>query len=174
MAEPGAAADGGRDAGFPGLSLSARPPLLSFSVGNPNWSPIVSDFQVHLPDVMISATDHLLPLALILFFPLGIVDFIVVDRLIRLEYRNWRKEWEKDGRPHGYLFVAPESKSFGGLLVSLRSSRALRTVWIEWLFKTPEWMAKQEGARRLIWFHRCLVFTLWLPFLCLILLAFLQ
>ena len=32
MAEPGAAADGGRDAGFPGLSLSARPPLLSFSV----------------------------------------------------------------------------------------------------------------------------------------------
>jgi hypothetical protein len=34
MAEPGAGADGGRDAGFPGLSLSARPPLLlSFRVG---------------------------------------------------------------------------------------------------------------------------------------------
>ena len=123
---------------------------------------------------MISAIDHLLPVALVLFFPLGIVDFIVLDRLIRLEYRNWRKEWQKDGRPHGYFFVPAESKSFGGLLVSLRSSRALRTVWIEWLFKTPEWMVKQDGARRLIWLHRCLVVTLWLPFLCLIVLAFLQ
>ena len=122
---------------------------------------------------MIWAIDHLLPLSLILFFPLGIVDFIVLDRLVRFEYVNWRMEWEKDGRPHGYLFFPPESKSFGGLLVSLRSSRALRTVWIEWLFKTPEWMANQEGAQRLIWLHRCLVFTLWFPFLSLIVLAFL-
>ncbi len=33
MAEPGAAVDGGRDAGFPGLFLSARPPLLSLALG---------------------------------------------------------------------------------------------------------------------------------------------
>jgi len=32
MADPGAAADGGRDAGFPGLTLNARPPLLSSGV----------------------------------------------------------------------------------------------------------------------------------------------
>src|SRR6267142_272949 len=98
---------------------------------------------------MLSAIDHLLPLTLLLFFPLGIVAFIVLDRLVRLEYSNWRIEWQKDGRPHGYFFIPPETKSFGGLLVSLRSSRALRTLTLEWTFKTPEWMAQQEGARRL-------------------------
>ena len=123
---------------------------------------------------MIPAIDILLPLALILIFPLGIVDFIVLDRLVRLEYRNWRIEWQRDGRPHGYFFVPPESTSFGGLLVSLRSSRALRTLTLEWTFRTPEWMAKQEGARALLWLHRCLIFLVWLPFLCLIVLAFIQ
>ena len=123
---------------------------------------------------MVSAIGNLVWLGLILFFPLGIADFIVVDRLIRLEYRNWRKEWQEDGSPHGYFFVPSESQSFGGLLVSPRSSRALQKNWIEWLFKTPEWMGKQEGARRLIWLHRFLVVSLWLPFFCLIVLAFLQ
>jgi hypothetical protein len=43
MAEPGAAADGGRDAGFPDLSLSTRPPLLlSFSVELNRLTAVVS------------------------------------------------------------------------------------------------------------------------------------
>ena len=125
-------------------------------------------------DVIISGIGHLITLGLILFIPLGITDFIVVDRLIRLEYRNWRQDWQEDGRPHGYFFVPPETRIFGGALVSLRSSRALGTVWIEWLFRTPAWMRQEQGARWLIFLHRCLVFTLWLPFLCLIGLAFLH
>jgi len=39
-----------------------------------------------LADTAISGFDHLIPVALIFFFPLMILDFIVMDRLVRLEY----------------------------------------------------------------------------------------
>ena len=116
----------------------------------------------------------MLALPFILFFPLVIGDYIVLDRLIHLEYSNWRKEWLKDGRPHGFFFVPPESKTFSGVFVSLRSSRALRTVFYEWLFTTPDWMLRQSTARWLLLAHRCLIFVLFAPFIGLVVLAFLQ
>ena len=123
---------------------------------------------------MIPILDYMIRAALISFFPLLIADCIVLDRLVRLEYSNWKKEWDKDGRPHGYFWVPPESKIFGGLLVSVRSSRALRNITLEWFFQTPGWMARQETARRLLWLHRLLVVALWLPIISLFWLALRQ
>jgi hypothetical protein len=116
----------------------------------------------------------MLGLPFILFFPLLIADYVVLDRLIRLEYGNWRKEWINDGRPHGFFFVPPESKTFSGVFVSLRSTRALRTIFYEWLFVTPDWMRRQPTARRLLWAHRSLIAILFAPFIALVVLAFLQ
>ena len=112
--------------------------------------------MLSLADTAISGFDRLISIALISFFPLMILDFIVMDRLVRLEYTHHRRAWEKSGSPHGYFWVPPESKMFGGLWVSYRSSRALRKITRAWLFKTPEWIRQQDGAHLLLWLHRCL------------------
>lgn len=122
---------------------------------------------------MIVLIDYLVRATLILFFPLLIVDFIVIDRLLRWEYIDANREWIADGRPHGYFWVPTEAKA-GGLLVSLRSSRALRSITVNWLFKTPEWIAKNERARLLLWIHRLIVFAIYLPLVSLLMLAALQ
>ena len=123
---------------------------------------------------MILFIDYLARAGLFLFFPLLIVDFIVIDRLLRWEYVNAKKAWTADGRPHGYFWVPPESAAFGGLLVSLRSSRALRSITVEWLFKTPNWMSKHKRARLLLWLHRLLVSAIYLPLIGLLVLAVFQ
>ena len=118
--------------------------------------------------------DYMARAAFILFFALLIIDFFVLDCLLRWEYRDASEAWDADGRPHGYFWIPPESKVLGGLLVSLRSGRALRRITFEWFFKTPEWMLKQDGARLLLWLHRMLVFTIYLPLIFLIALAVFQ
>ncbi len=93
---------------------------------------------------MIALIDYLVRAAFILFFPVLIADFFVIDRLLRSEYIDAKKEWNDDGKPRGFFWVPPELKPRRGLLVSLRSSRALKSITVEWLFKTPQWMAKHE------------------------------
>jgi hypothetical protein len=100
--------------------------------------------------------DRLLPVALISFFPLLVLDSVVVDRLVRLEYSFHRRSWEKDGKPLGPFFVPPQSRMFGGLWVSLKSRHALNKITVAWIFKTPQWVRDETPASRLLLLHRLL------------------
>jgi hypothetical protein len=99
------------------------------------------------------------PIVLILLFPVAIAAFIVFDQIVRLEYSYYRKNWEADGKPHGFFWVLAESKAAGGWLVCLGSSFAMQRRTFGWLFSTPEWMWRDKRARRLVFWLRVLVLT---------------
>lgn len=119
--------------------------------------------------------DRLLPVALISIAPLLVLDFVVVDRLVRLEYNFYRRSWEKDGKPIGPFFIPPQSRMFGGLWVSVKSRHALNKITIAWIFKTPQWVRDEAPASRLLLLHRLLWSSLLLimfgPFLMMMLLS---
>src|SRR5258705_13347572 len=58
--------------------------------------------------LMDSFLDQLLRVALLLIFPLMLLDSVVIDRMVRLEYDFHRTEWERNGRPHGFFWIPPE------------------------------------------------------------------
>jgi len=87
------------------------------------------------------------PLVLV---PVLLAAFMVLDRLVRLEYSSHRPSWELDGRPRGMLWIPPEGNLLRGSLALLRLS------W-SWLFRTPGWMRQDKGALRLVWWMRILV-----------------
>jgi hypothetical protein len=99
------------------------------------------------------------PIVLILHLAVLIGAFIVFDQIVRLEYSQYKKVWEADGRPHGFFWVPSESKFAGGWLVSLRSSRAFRRASVAWLFSTPNWMRRDIRALKRVYLLRALVFT---------------
>lgn len=99
------------------------------------------------------------PLIFFLLIPVLIAAFMVFDQLVSLEYSSYRKNWEADGKPHGFFWVPTESKSAGGWLVSFGSSFAFHRCTFGWLFSTPEWMREDEKALRLIFWLRVLVLT---------------
>jgi len=99
------------------------------------------------------------PVILLILIPILIAAFIVFDQLVRLEYSSYRKNWEADGKPHGFFWVPSGSKSSGGWLVGFGSSFAFHRCTFGWLFSTPEWMRRDERALRLVFWLRTLVLT---------------
>ena len=89
-------------------------------------------------------------LAIAFFASVGLAAFVMFDRLVRLEYQSFRKDWEKDGQPHGFFWVPPEVKRLGGWAVSLSSGFASKRCSYVWLFSTPDWVRKSEKARQLV------------------------
>lgn len=91
------------------------------------------------------------PLALLLLLAL-LGTFISFDRLVRLQYDEYRSEWEKDGKPSGFFWRPPEWRS-QGWLQALHSGLATHRVSFLWLIWTPAWMREtREGmttARRM-------------------------
>ena len=71
-----------------------------------------------------------------------------MDRLIRREHDAHRGDWERDGRPIGSFFLAPEARA-------LRSRFAFYFCTLVWLFSTPQWVRGDPAAavllRRLRW-----------------------
>jgi hypothetical protein len=88
-----------------------------------------------------------------------IAAFVVFDKLVRLEYFSHRSNWLKDGKPHGFFWVPPESLMAGGWLVRFGSSVASQRKLIVWLFSTPDWMRRDERALRLVFWLRILVIS---------------
>ncbi len=75
--------------------------------------------------------------------------FVAIEHLIRHEYDVHRADWERDGRPTGFVFCPPEARFF-------LSRLAFHSCSLRWLFWTPDWVAKDPSAhallRRLRWF----------------------
>lgn len=47
----------------------------------------------------------LMPLLLFCLFPALLYGFWVFDQIVKLEYEAHRKQWEQDGRPHGFFWI---------------------------------------------------------------------
>lgn len=92
------------------------------------------------------AADMITVLTIAFFGSVLLAAFLVFDRLVRLEYRSYRRNWDADGQPHGFFWVPPEVKRFGGWAVSLRSDFASKRCSHVWLFSTPDWIRKGEEA----------------------------
>lgn len=100
----------------------------------------------------------ILPVAIVYLLTLLIGSFWTFDKLVRLEYKDHRPMWEKDGMPHGSFWIAPENrKRFG---VDLRGQWAYGRLNLVWLFSTPGWMREDGQALRLVRRFRILV-ILW-------------
>lgn len=99
------------------------------------------------------------PLIFLVLFPILIAAFIVFDKLIWLEYFEHKRNWEEDGKPHGFFWVPPESRFAGGLLVRFGSSAAQQRKAVGWLFSTPRWMRPDPRARRLVLWFRVLALS---------------
>src|SRR3989442_199246 len=83
--------------------------------------------------------------------------FLMFDRLVRIEYEDFRGSWEADGKPHGFFWVPNEIRRFHGLLISSGSGIARQRCALSWLVLTPKWVRENRTARRAIFVWRFLV-----------------
>ena len=95
----------------------------------------------------------------ILFVASALVTaFIMFDRLVRLEYTCHRRDWEADGRPHGFFWIPREVRA-DSWSKKARSSFASRRCALAWVFVTPAWVRKDAAAKRALFWLRVLVGT---------------
>jgi hypothetical protein len=84
-------------------------------------------------------------LTLLFFLPAGFFHFRAFDKLVAVEYRKHREEWEKDRSPYGFFWSPPERGWFSGSNYSARDRVA-----VSWLFVTPGWMENDPEALDLV------------------------
>ncbi len=65
------------------------------------------------------------------------------DRLVKLEHSRHRSDWEKDGRPHGYVWQPAERGALKGIW-----NREVRSAG--WYLRTPDWVQADSEARSLL------------------------
>lgn len=70
------------------------------------------------------------------------------DCLVKWEYEHHREQWERDGRPTGFLRWHPKEGRFWS------GSGAAQQLNFVWLFKTPEWARGNSECRRLLAYKR--------------------
>ena len=88
----------------------------------------------------------------IFFFVFIFAGFIIIDILIRKEYRENYDLWIRDGKPFGVFWVPKESRGF--FLPKFRSQMARGRILFSWLFSTPLWMKYDKKALLLIKIYR--------------------
>lgn len=49
-----------------------------------------------------------------LWFFVVVLNFILFDKLIRIQFKFNKKFWVKDGNPLGFLFILPDASIFFG------------------------------------------------------------
>ena len=86
-----------------------------------------------------------------------IAAFLTFDRLLFVEYSSYRKNWERDGKPHGFFWTPAELKG-SGFWGFVRSSVAHKRLRFDWLFVTPPWIRESPEARLWLFAWRTLFF----------------
>ncbi len=106
-----------------------------------------------------------------LFWILGLIASVFsagyfFERLLMIEYKEYRQGWEKDGRPFGYYWMILSISEFP----KFSSFRARTRCFYRWMFLSPEWAAYSTDAKMSLWGFRfslilALVFAIiWLCF----------
>lgn len=95
--------------------------------------------------------------------------FLTFDRLLFIEYSSYRRNWEKDGKPHGFFWTPTEVRHSGFWQFNLSTIAHMR-LRFDWLFVTPSWIQGSPEARFWLYAWRGL-FILALGFIPLAVLA---
>jgi hypothetical protein len=70
------------------------------------------------------------------------------DLLVEWEFEHHREQWERDGKPTGFLCWCPkEGKVFS-------DSGAAQHLNFIWLFRTPDWATESSECRRWLAYKR--------------------
>ncbi len=96
----------------------------------------------------------ILGLFIVAFFCL-LTAFLLFDKILRFQYKNYRIEWEKNGKAIGFLWVPPDSSLWSG-------SFARNTRVLSWTFGSDEWMKKEPKILRTALLMRLLIFACWI------------
>ena len=83
----------------------------------------------------------------------GLIGCLAFDKVIRLEYKFFRRSWEESGRPFGFFWTPPEVKR-SGFWAFIGSSSATSRVKFDWLFATPAWIKDSSEARAWLYTYR--------------------
>src|SRR5688500_10529772 len=94
------------------------------------------------------------PIIFFCLLPVLIAALVVFDLLVRLEYSAHHRDWEADGRPHGFFWVPSEVTFARGWLIHLDSTVARMRKSYVWVFSTPEWVRRDRKARHLLYWLR--------------------
>jgi hypothetical protein len=89
------------------------------------------------------------PVLFLVMLPVLFLIFALFDRILWLQYHFHREDWERHEKPIGFFWLPGESSWWGGTFARNRCSR-------EWIYKTPDWMRKDERALRLLYWYRWL------------------
>jgi hypothetical protein len=89
---------------------------------------------------------------------LAACDEVVLCLMLRREYSDHRLIWESDGKPRGIFWIPPEAK-LGNWYITYASGRAGRALGLKWLFRTPEWIAREADMQKLLRLHRILMYA---------------
>ena len=88
----------------------------------------------------------LLLLPVPLFFTVSVIlaiAFWTFDRLVKLEYQEYRNAWERDGKPSGMTWWPRESPWPQGAAVR-------GVLFFSWLFTTPDWIKQSSKGQALV------------------------
>jgi hypothetical protein len=112
---------------------------------------------VLIPETFASALGLSFWLSWLVSIPMGFLHCWVMDKIIRIEYQFYRRQWLNDDSPRGWWFVPAEAR---GKFYAYRMT--LEKLSFAWFFKTPVWMRGDERLIRLVFWHRCVVLMLWI------------
>jgi hypothetical protein len=85
------------------------------------------------------------------------------DCLVKWEYEHHRDQWERDGKPVGFLRWHPKEDRIGS------GSGTAQQLNILWLFKTPSWALGSPQCRRWLIYKRVTTLAATLAILVLLL-----
>jgi hypothetical protein len=88
-----------------------------------------------------------------ILFSILIGAFITFDKILKIQYSEFKSTWEADGRPYGF-FWKPKDTQW------LRSSLAKIRISYQWLFRTPHW-AQDSKTTRKYFIRFCLLVLCW-------------
>lgn len=77
----------------------------------------------------------LLAVLVAIALPMLLLSFFSFDEIVKFEYANHRGAWERDGKPSGFYWRAPECTWWSSGLAMQRLNGL-------WLFRTPNWARK--------------------------------
>lgn len=83
----------------------------------------------------------------LLFIFSMLAAFSFFDKVLKIQYAEFKAEWEKSGAPHGFLWVPKESQSRIKIKPKTTSTRARTKHFFSWLFATPDWIRQHPAAK---------------------------
>ena len=76
-----------------------------------------------------------------LLLPFLMGSFLSFDEIIKIQYSDFKSEWEADGRPSGFSRAPKDIKLYQS------SDSRIRLNFI-WLFKTPDWAKDNKTTKK--------------------------